>query len=91
MNQENPCRCARKTRASIEAGYVDPQHLQFHSTHVERVKTVVTEEAHRINDALDLRAQNLFRDHPFQKSPNYVQVLKDMLEHRTLKNMLNFN
>jgi hypothetical protein len=55
------------------------------------VKTDVTEEAHRIDDALDLRAQKLFREHPFQASPNYVQTLQELLEQRMFKEMLNFN
>src|ERR1700722_13567928 len=29
VNQANPCRCAKKTRGFIQAGYVDPQNLLF--------------------------------------------------------------
>lgn len=91
MNPANPCRCARKTRAAIDAGYVDPNHLQFHAAHVQRVKAIVEEEAHRVDDALDLRAQNLFREHPFHESPDYVHVLREMLEQKAFQEMLNFN
>jgi hypothetical protein len=91
MKKENPCSCARKTRAAIEAGFVDPHHLRFHPEHVQRVKAVVSAEAHRVDDALDLRAQNLFQEHPFQESPDYVQILKKMLDRREFQEMLNFN
>lgn len=91
MNKENPCRCARKTRSAIEAGYVDPQHLQYHSTHVQRVKVMVSAETHRVDDALDLRAQNLFRAHPFQESPDYVQMLQEMLNCKEVQELINFN
>lgn len=90
MNERNPCNCARKTRVAIEAGYVDPHRLKFHSKYVQRVKAVVSEKAHKVEDALDIRAQNLFREHPFQKSPDYVQVLKDMLEHYEFQEMIQF-
>ena len=29
VNQANPCRCAKKTRGFIQAGYVDPKNLLF--------------------------------------------------------------
>src|SRR5204863_725003 len=29
VNRANPCRCAKKTRGFIEAGYVDPENLLF--------------------------------------------------------------
>jgi RNA polymerase sigma factor (sigma-70 family) len=91
MNKENPCSCARKTRAAIEAGYVDPHHLRFYTNYVQRVKAVVLERAHRVDQALDLRAQNLFQDHPFQESPNYVRILKRMLDRKEFQEVLNFN
>jgi RNA polymerase sigma factor (sigma-70 family) len=90
MHKENPCSCARKTRAAIEAGYVDPHNVQYHPSHVQRVKAVVAAEVHRVDDALDLRAQNLFRNHPLQESPDYVQMVKDMLDREELQEIINF-
>jgi ribosomal protein L29 len=91
MNPENPCRCARKTKAAIEAGYVDPHHLRFHTKYVHRVKTVVSERAHMVDEALGVQAQNLFREHPFQESPDYGQLIKDLLHREEFQEMLNFN
>jgi hypothetical protein len=91
MNPENPCRCARKTRAAIEAGYVDPHHLRFHTKYVHRVKTVVSERAHMVDEALGVQVQNLFREHPFQESPDYVQFLEELLHREEFQYMLNFN
>ncbi len=90
MNNENPCTCARKTRALIEAGYIDPQNLQFHKHHVEKVRTLVAAHADRIDDALDLRAQDLFQDHPFLESPDYVQIIKGLLSREEFQRMVNF-
>ncbi len=36
----NPCRCARKTRAFVRAGIVDPARLQFTAAHRARVEEV---------------------------------------------------
>ena len=38
VNTANPCRCARKTQAFVNAGFVDPAHLLFASHHVTRVR-----------------------------------------------------
>lgn len=91
MKEENPCRCARKTRALIEAGYVDPHHLQFHKSHVEQVKTIVATHAHRVDDALDLRAQNLFQEHPMLESPDHVQFIGDLLQREEFQEILSLN
>jgi len=90
MNKENPCACARKTRALIEAGHIDPLNLQFHKHHVEKVKALVAAHADRIGDALELRAQELFRDHPFFKSPDYVRGIEELLKRDEVQRMLNF-
>jgi RNA polymerase sigma factor (sigma-70 family) len=91
MNKENPCRCARKTRAVVEAGYVDPQQVVYRASHVQRVKALVSKEAHCVDGALELRTQNVFRDHPFQASPNYARMLEEMLNHKEYQEFINFN
>ena len=36
VNQANPCRCAKKTRGFIQAGYVDPDNLLFVRERISR-------------------------------------------------------
>ena len=91
MNKENPCRCARKTRALIRAGYIDSQNLEFHKHYVEKVKTIVAKHVNRVDDLLELRSQTLFQDHPFLESPNYVQLVEKLLRREEFQRMLNFN
>ena len=91
MNKENPCTCARKTRTLIEAGYIDPQNLQFHKHHVEKVRTLVAAHVERIEDALDLRAQDLFREHPFLEPRDYVRVVEELLHREEFQRLLNFD
>src|SRR5262245_10495425 len=79
VNKANPCRCAKKTRAFMEAGYVDPRNLLFARAHVTRVRDV----APRVHDditALDLAYAEVHRDHPFQPSPDFVAVLRGLLK-----------
>lgn len=41
VNRANPCRCAKKTRGFIQAGYVDPENLLFVHDHIRQVREVV--------------------------------------------------
>lgn len=90
MRQEDSCSCARKTRALMKAGYVDPQNLQFHRQHVEKVRSFAAQHADRIDDVLELRAQDLFQDHPFLEPPDYVQLVKELLRREEFRGMLFF-
>src|SRR5437016_3835692 len=58
VNPANPCRCARKTRGFIEAGYVDPDNLRFAGEHVRRVRDVVRTKAGTLS-TLDARCGEL--------------------------------
>jgi len=63
VNKANPRRCAKKTRAFMEAGYVDPQNLLFARAHVTRVRDVAA-RTHQDLAALDAAYAEIHRDHP---------------------------
>src|SRR5213083_1798838 len=71
----NPCRCEKKTRGFIQAGYVDPQNLLFARARVRRVREVVP-EAYEALAALDAQCARIFRDHPFYDAPDIVPALR---------------
>lgn len=77
VNADNPCRCARKVRGFIAAGHLDPHNLRFareRVTHVRDVAARVTDEI----TGLDAAYAEIYRDHPFQKSPDFVMALRDL-------------
>src|SRR6266536_4870188 len=41
VNRANPCRCAKKTRGFIQAGYVDPANLLFARARLQQVREAV--------------------------------------------------
>lgn len=78
VNTSNPCRCARKTRGFIAAGHIDPDNLRFARERVTHVRDV----APRISDeitGLDKAYAQIFREHPFQESPDFVTRLKELI------------
>jgi RNA polymerase sigma factor (sigma-70 family) len=79
VNRANPCRCAKKTRGFIEAGYVDPEHLLFAREHVEEVRQRSRTTAEGLM-TLDEQCAEVFRKHPFYESPDAVPALRRLLQ-----------
>src|SRR5216117_4463482 len=75
VNRANPCRCAKKTRGFIEAGYVDPEHLVFVAERVRHVREVAPVSAGALA-TLDRHCVDVFREHPFYDSPDVVPTLR---------------
>ena len=90
VNTANPCRCAKKTRGFITAGHVDPNNLRFAQervTHVRDVAARVTAEM----TGLDAAYAEVYRDHPFQKSPNFVAALRELLNQPEFRSTLDLD
>lgn len=76
VNLDNPCRCAKKTRAFMEAGYIDPCNLQFTAHRLARVRDVAPNRLDELQ-ALDRQHAALFRDHGFLKSNDFASELRE--------------
>jgi RNA polymerase sigma factor (sigma-70 family) len=79
VNPANPCRCARKTRGFIQAGYVDPRNLLFARAHVRQVREVVRTRAEALT-TLDRQCGEIYRQHPFPESLDLVPAVRRLLE-----------
>ena len=79
VNQANPCRCAKKTRGFIQAGYVDPENLLFARDRMQRVREVVQTKCDAVT-TLDEQYAAIFRDHPFHEPPDLVGALRRLVE-----------
>jgi RNA polymerase sigma factor (sigma-70 family) len=78
VDPANPCRCAKKTRGFIQAGYVDPTNLLFARARIRQVQDVVP-QTHEALTTLDAQCARLFREHPFYDAPDIVPVLRRLL------------
>lgn len=84
VNRANPCRCARKTRGFIEAGYVDPTNLLFAREHVRQIREILPARAAALA-SLDEQHAEIFRQHPFHDSPDQVAALRALLQSRDFR------
>jgi RNA polymerase sigma factor (sigma-70 family) len=84
VNRANPCRCAKKTRGFIQAGYVDAENLLFVRERIREVRDVVPKVYETIN-TLDGKCAEVFRRHPFYEAPDIGQMLRRLFESPDLK------
>ena len=70
MNPSNRCRCEKKTRGFIAAGWVDPRSLKFTAAHVQRVGEDVSQRARTLDVIYEERGPWHLRDHPMLDGPD---------------------
>lgn len=78
VNTANPCRCAKKTRGFITAGFIDPDNLRFSQKRMTHVRVVAERVSAEIT-GLDKAYSEIYRSHPFQNSPDFVAALRELI------------
>ncbi|MEO8209676.1 MAG: RNA polymerase sigma factor [bacterium] len=91
MNKDNPCHCEKKTKLMMDAGHVNPDKLLFTRNHIYSIEKIAPEKINNLDNLLEVKASKLFREHPFQNSPDFVRTLNEILESKEFKNIFNFN
>ncbi len=90
-NPANPCRCARKTRAAIRAGLVDPRNVRFIASHVARVERSVPERSRTLQHLASAGYAHLFRDRNRREPPDLVAKLRAVLSDRRFRAALDLD
>lgn len=91
INESNPCRCSAKTKALIKAGIVDPDHLRFNKQSAQQIKELVKEKTRLVDDALEIRMQRIFKDQNLQSVPDRVNLITDLLNRKSIRDIINYN
>ena len=91
VNKENPCRCSKKTKALIQVGYVNPDNLKFTRNFYYKMDKMSERKVNELIDVLDNECNELFRTHPYEKSPDFVLSLRKILESDKFLNIFNAN
>jgi RNA polymerase sigma factor (sigma-70 family) len=79
VNRANPCRCDKKTRGFMQAGWVDPANMLFARERIQQVREVVPTTSEALT-TLDQQYGEIYRQHPFYESPDFAQALRRLLE-----------
>lgn len=88
VNENNPCRCAKKTRHFIAAGYVDPKNLRFVPQHVRRIEELAPARSAELEDLYERRYAALFREQAFLSPADETDLLSRLLSAPELQEAL---
>ncbi len=88
IDERNPCRCARKTRTFMNAGFVDRNNLKFHRDRVASIDEVAPRDAGVVFEKLTHDYPALYRKHPFSDPQQLAGRLSAMLEETALGDLL---
>jgi RNA polymerase sigma factor (sigma-70 family) len=91
INTANPCRCVRKTKSFIEAGWVDKEQLKFNTSYLKKISELSSQKSNDLNDLTERAYADLFRNHPFQEKEHDKKVFKNILSDNRVKDIFNLN
>jgi RNA polymerase sigma factor (sigma-70 family) len=79
VNEQNTCKCARKTHAFIQAGFVHPEKLEFTQAHTRTVREVAAQRMPESIDAYMEAGSSVYRNHPFYEPTEQAAILRRVL------------
>ena len=87
VSPDNPCRCARKTRAFIQDGIVDPKRRVFTQGEVDRVRGVAESRSNALRSLMDAGPAALLQANPFLEPPDIASRLRTLMHDGRLREM----
>ena len=84
INQNNPCRCVRKTAGFIKMGYVDPINLHFQKERITSIGKIVNERVNTYDNEVIKDYQQLYKNHPFVQSPDNLKSIMKLLSSKSI-------
>jgi len=85
VNKDNPCRCEKKTKAFIDAGWVDPNNLKFADITLQRIKAYTPEAARQLDYLTDDHYADLYKGHPVYKRSDLALRLRQLLQDKNTR------
>ena len=80
VNEQNSCRCTKKTNGFIEMGYVDQNNLSFAIGHLKQIKDVPQERSRKMEDITDQVVSKIFGEHHFLDPTDPKQSFNRLLD-----------
>jgi len=87
INKNNPCRCSKKTKGFINAGYVDPDKLEFTANYKVKIYDRLADKSDQLDALSSELHTKLFRAHPFEEE-NVKEALDKWFSSAELRNLL---
>jgi len=89
VNKSNPCRCAKKTRAYIKSGFVDPNNLVFNTHYKKSIYELSEHSALSITNTIEDLNKNIFQQHPLQEPITSKKIVEEIFNNDFIKLIFN--
>lgn len=90
VNTKNPCRCSKKTKSFIEAGYVNPDKLLFFPAHKTFIEKLAVEKQEEMEDYFYLQYRNLYKKQTLLSNKDFATELDKILTSKEIRSLFNF-
>jgi hypothetical protein len=87
VNSANPCRCPKKTKGFIKAGWVNEQDLQFNNYFTKRISEIAITKANQCDNVLEEKYAALFRNHPYYDKDKSSALINTLTTDPELKHI----
>ncbi len=88
MDENNPCKCSNKMQSLVEMGYIKPGERIFTVMPGKNMKEVVEDKLEDFKNVYYDRFFHQFRSQPFYDSPDYVKLIRSVMQSAEFKDML---
>ena len=85
LNLNNPCRCPKKSKGFILAGWVQPGKLQFQADFLQKLSDLSLEKANACDSLIEEKYGTLFKDSPYYDRDNSEEMIAGLTKDRELK------
>lgn len=89
VDPKNPCRCMKKTKGFIEAGWVEPKTMKFYAEHEKRIYECLEAKDDELKKIEDFNYRNIIQSLPYIDLTISKQIVKGILERVEVKRIFN--
>lgn len=89
INQNNPCRCARKTSGFIKEGWVDVAKMKFNTSYLKTIGEQLEIKNNALEELMEEDYGTLFLSTPFQEKDHASTLMKSVLMDKKVKAIFN--
>jgi len=85
INKNNPCRCPKKTKGFIAAGWVNKADLQFNNNFLKRIEVIARNKVNECDTLIDEQYAALFKSHPYYNKNKAATIISNLTSDKNLK------
>jgi len=87
INKANPCRCIKKAKSAVKMGVLNKNNMILKPSYTKEIGDFVTDNQENMNDVLDQKYVEIFREHPSKTDFDAETVINKIINDQTIKRL----